>query len=64
MTDWVLWGFHPRYANGVPIKLVGGSLPRCRAEQTWRVKRERGWTCAIYREGTAPVGLREQAGIS
>lgn len=61
MREWVLWGFHPAYAQGVPIKLTGGSPSDCRTEQTWRVEREGGWTCAIYRAGTPPVGLREQA---
>jgi hypothetical protein len=64
VSAWVLWGFHPRYADGVPIKLTGGTLGHCRAEQTHRVEREGDWTCAIYKRGAAPTGLREQAKVA
>jgi hypothetical protein len=59
MDEWVLWGFTRRVP--VPIKLTGGSLRHCRSEQKWYVLDK--WTCAIYRKGTSPVGLRLQAGI-
>lgn len=36
---WVLWGAHPLYAGGVPIKLTGGTPAECRRERRFR---ERG----------------------
>jgi hypothetical protein len=57
--DFVLWGFHPAYCDGIPIKLTGGALRSLRGEQSSR-ERE-GFTCGIYAEGTAPTGLRLQA---
>ena len=59
--EWVLWGFHPRYAGGEPIKIMGGTIGQCRTEMAFRVEREGGWTCAIYGAGTAPLGLRDMA---
>lgn len=41
--EWVLWGSHPAYADGVSIKLTGGTLARCRQERRWRVA-DGGWT--------------------
>jgi hypothetical protein len=56
----VLWGSHPRYCAGEPIKLTAGTLGECRsAERTRRA--DGGWKLAIYRAGTTPVGLRELA---
>lgn len=52
----VLWGFHPRYAGGVPIKLTTGSLQQLSAENTSR--KAEGFTTAIYKQGTEPAGLR------
>lgn len=60
--DWVVWGFHPRYVDGTPIKLTGGSTRHCNGEVTRRT--QEGWTCAVYRARTAPVGLREQARLA
>jgi hypothetical protein len=59
MPDHILWGFCAQLGSPVPIKLEGGSLRTCHAEQVYR--EAQGWTCAIYLEGTAPVGLRLQA---
>lgn len=59
-TDtWVLWGFHPAYCDGEAIKLTGGTERECRGESRSRTAQE--WTCATYRTGTAPAGLRDQA---
>jgi hypothetical protein len=58
-TEWVLWGFHPAYCGGTPIRLTGGTQRHCRSEQKPRTAE--GFTCAIYKQGTAPAGLREQA---
>lgn len=51
----VLWGFHPAYNNGLPLKLA-----RSTKEATRRYLSE-GWTVAVYRRGEVPAGLRIQA---
>lgn len=58
MSEWVLWGFKLAVLP-MPIKLTGGNLGACNAEASRR--KAEGWTCAIYKAGTAPMGLREQA---
>lgn len=58
--DWVLWGSHQDYAGGTAIKLTGGTLRRCKAQQGVR-ERDGGWLLAIYAKGTEPTGLRLQA---
>ena len=51
-TEWVAWGFNPRYASR-PIKLTGGTLAHCRAEVRTR-SGQPGWSgLAVYRHGTA-----------
>jgi hypothetical protein len=57
-NGWVLWGFHPVHMP-VPIKLTGGTPAHLRSETVYRERL--GWTCAVYRGGVAPVGLRLQA---
>lgn len=47
--DWTLWGQHPEYAGGVPIKVTGGSLAAVRAEREWRERH--GWTVTVARTG-------------
>lgn len=42
-TQWVLWGQHPLYAHGVPIRIEGGNLAECRREYCYR-ERQCGWT--------------------
>lgn len=54
-----LWGSHPAYVDGEPIKLTIGTLGEVRASQRQR-ERDGGWLLAIYKWGTEPVGLREQ----
>lgn len=57
--EWTLWGSHPLYVDGLPIKISIGTLREVRA--SWRQReRDGGWLLAIYRWGTEPVGLREQ----
>jgi hypothetical protein len=41
--DWVLWGIHPSYAGGVPIRVEGGTFRTCRGELNRRIK-DGGWT--------------------
>lgn len=57
--EFVLWGFHPRYAGGVPIKLNYGSARSLGREKKFRERT--GWVCALYAEGAKPVALRLQA---
>ncbi len=60
MSGYVLWGYHPDYCGGEPIKLAGSSfLGSLRSESSWR--KGGGWTTAIYRSGAEPKGLRVQA---
>jgi hypothetical protein len=59
IDGWVLWGFHPAYCGGEPIKLAGGVRAEVRAASKWRTAE--GFTCGIYRAGTPPHGLRAQA---
>ena len=59
MDEWVLWGFHPAYCDGEAIKLTGGTKWDCRAASKSRTAE--GWTCATYKTGTPPHGLRDQA---
>lgn len=59
-TDYTLWGFNqdvPAYR--VPIKITGGSLRHCRADQ--RMRQNEGWTFGTYQIGDEPTGLRLQA---
>lgn len=53
MTTYVLWGSHPLYAGGTPIKLTAGTLGECRQETRYR-KSDGGWTTLVI----APVGPR------
>jgi hypothetical protein len=41
--DWVLWGVHPLYAHGEPIRVEGGTFRTCRGELNRRVK-DGGWS--------------------
>lgn len=58
MNEFIIWGFKLSVLP-FPIKLSGGALRTCRADMQWWTAE--GWTCAIYRAGTAPIGLRDQA---
>jgi len=63
MSGYVLWGYHPDYCGGEPIKLAGSSfLGSLRSESSWR--KGGGWTTAIYRSGAEPKGLRIQAEVA
>jgi hypothetical protein len=55
--DWALWGSHPAYVDGVPIKLTIGDRRTCGSSQRYR-ERCGGWTLAIYRQGVPPTGFR------
>lgn len=58
-AEYVLWGYRPGvWPWTAPLKLTGGTLRQCRTEQAQRTRDNQGWRCAIYRKGTAPVGLR------
>lgn len=57
---WLLWGSHPNYAGGVPIKLAGGTLNDCLHAKRRRTLADSRWKLAIYKAGTEPVGLRLQ----
>jgi hypothetical protein len=57
--EWTLWGSHPAYADGLPIKISIGTLREVRAARRQR-ERDGDWLLAIYRWGIEPVGLREQ----
>jgi hypothetical protein len=59
--SWVLWGSHPLYADGEPIKLTGGTLRECATAQCERERESSDWLLATYRAGAAPLGLRIQA---
>lgn len=54
----VLWGSHPRYADGMVIRLTGGTSRECRAAARQR-HAEGGWSLGTYAEGEQPTGLRE-----
>lgn len=41
-TQFVLWGQHSAYANGVPIKIMGGTARECRARMRHYMTL-RGW---------------------
>lgn len=61
-TEYVLWGFHPRYsgpAGVIPIRLESGSKRECNAEHKYRTKLG-GWTLGIYASGDYPLGLALQ----
>ena len=63
MSGYVLWGYHPDYCGGEPIKLAGSSfLGSLRSESSWR--KGGGWTTAIYRSGAEPKGLLVQAEVA
>jgi hypothetical protein len=48
--EYVLWGSHPSYADGVPIRLTGGTVRECRTEKRWR-ESDGGWTLSIRKAG-------------
>lgn len=54
-AELVLWGFHPAHCDGEPIKLCTHSAASQRTHE------RQGWTCAAYRGGNSPEGLRAQA---
>jgi|SRR6185295_13370733 len=54
----ILWGFHPEYCDGQPIKLEKYSK-----QAQYRRERE-GWTCAAYFAGDIPSGLQVQANLA
>jgi hypothetical protein len=61
-TDYVLWGFHPRYtgpAGVIPIRLAAGNLRECNAAQRTRTA-EGSWTLGIYAQSDYPLGLALQ----
>lgn len=43
----VLWGIHPRYAGGVPIKIMGGTYRQCLS--AYRMRSPEGWTSLVIR---------------
>lgn len=49
----VLWGFHPLYAPGVPVRIAGGTPRAVRREA--RSRAAQGWTCAPYPERVPPA---------
>jgi len=51
--EYVCWGRHPQYANGVWIKLTGGRPSDCRAEQRRR-EGEGRWELRITPKGEHP----------
>jgi hypothetical protein len=55
----VVWGSHPAYANGTPIRLTGGTVAHCRREIAFRKIDDR-WSLAVLRPGVRPVALRAQ----
>jgi hypothetical protein len=59
--SFVVWGSHPRYADGTPIKLSGGTARECSAELRRLARVDNTWKAAIYPKGAAPIGLRLQA---
>lgn len=60
-TEYIVWGFNTQLGHpfNIPLKLTGGNLRHCRAEQAYR--KQLGWTVGIYRQGDAPVALRLRA---
>lgn len=58
-TTFTLWGYKASYGLTEPIRLSGGALRECRADQRMR-ESEGGWLLGIYRQGDAPEGLRAQ----
>lgn len=55
-TVWVLWGSHPSYSNGTPIKLIDGSISNCRREEKFR-RTDPRWRLEIVRQFTRPDAL-------
>lgn len=51
----ILWGFHPEYCDGQPIRLERYS------KQAQYYRERHGWTCAAYFAGDIPSGLQVQA---
>ncbi len=52
-TEYVLWGFHPAYANGEWFKLSGSTrISELRHEQAFRARE--GFKTKIYARGVAP----------
>lgn len=52
----VLWGVHPSYAGGIPLKIAGGGSAReLRREQRYRERM--GWRTVIAPRGHTPKGL-------
>ena len=61
--DFVLWGVHPLYAGGVPIRIEAGAFRTCRGEMSRR-KADGGWTTLVVlakceRMGGLPYGHDE-----
>lgn len=54
----ILWGFHPSYCGGIPMR-----LEKYTRKAQERRQRE-GWTCAAYAEGDEPTGLALQANLA
>ncbi len=56
MTDktyFILWGFHPAYANGEWFKLAGSTrISELRHEQNFRTRE--GFSTRIYTKGVNP----------
>lgn len=54
----ILWGFHPSYCEGAPIKLEKYS------KQAQHRREREGWKCAAYFAGDIPSGLMVQANLA
>lgn len=53
---YVLWGFHPAYCNGQPIKITGADSVRSLSSES-KTRQHEGWTLAIYKGGESPDSL-------
>lgn len=57
-TEYVLWGSHPEYCDGQPIKIDGGTFRECERMLFARQRQDDRWELEICKRGEeCSIGL-------